>query len=66
MTKLHTLPDDHPLRNTPLSSIESVRMVCRHTGSKRDPRTWKIGRETFNELGDTWTTNFDFVVEEQP
>lgn len=66
MTRLHELPAGHPLRNAPIASIASVRIVCRHTGSKRDPRTWKIGRETFNALGDTWTRNFDFTVEEQP
>ena len=66
MTKLHDLPEDHPLRNAPLCSIESVRIVCRHTGGKRDPRAWKIGKLAFNALGDTWTTNFDFTVEAAP
>lgn len=66
MTKLHTLPRVHLLRNVPIESIDSVRIVCRYTGAKRDPRTWKIGKVAFNDLGDNWTGNFDFVVEEQP
>lgn len=62
MTALHNLPEDHRLRNVPLESIEGIQIVCRHTKTKRDPRTWKIKNDTFNRLGDTWKTNFDFIV----
>ena len=59
---LHELPTDHQLRNTPLKDLD-VRIRCRHTGATRDPRTWKIKADTFNRLGDTWKTNFDFIVQ---
>lgn len=62
MTALHNLPEDHRLRNVALESIEGIQIVCRHTKSKRDPRTWKIRGDTFNRLGDTWKTNFDFII----
>jgi len=47
ITKLHELPTDHKLRNT---------------GARRDPRSWKIGGDTYNRLGDTWRTNFDWIL----
>ena len=62
MTALHNLPEDHRLRNVPLESIDGIQIVCRHTKTKRDPRTWKIKNDTFNQLGDTWKINFDFIV----
>lgn len=62
MTKLHELPSDHPLRNVAIQDID-VRIRCRHTGATRDPRTWKIKADTFNRLGDTWKTNFDFIIQ---
>ena len=61
--KLHELPPDHRLRNVPIQSIEGLRIDCRKTTYKARPATWKIGRETFNRLGETWRVNFDFVVE---
>lgn len=62
ITKLHELPSDHPLRNTAIKDID-VRIRCRHTGSTRDPRTWKIKGDTYNRLGETWKTNFDFIIQ---
>ena len=62
MTLLHELPPDHRLRNVAIESIDGIRIVCRHTGSKRDPRTWKIRGDTFNRLGDTWKNNFNFII----
>jgi hypothetical protein len=62
ITKLHELPSDHALRNTAIKDID-VRIRCRHTGSTRDPRTWKIKGDTFNRLNDTWQTNFDFIIQ---
>jgi hypothetical protein len=59
---LHELPPDHRLRNTAIQDID-IRIRCRHTGSTRDPRTWKIKSDTFNRLNDTWKTNFDFVIQ---
>lgn len=61
--KLHELPPDHRLRNVPIQSIEGLRIHCRKTTYKAKPATWKIGRETYNRLGETWRVNFDFVVE---
>ena len=60
--KLHELPSDHPLRNTALKDID-VRIKCRHAGTSRDPRTWKIRGDTFNRLGDTWQNNFEFIIQ---
>jgi len=65
ITKLHELPSDHPLRNTAIKDID-VRIRCRHTGSTRDPRTWKIKGDTFNRLNNTWQTNFDFIIQPAP
>jgi len=63
--KLHELLPDHPLRNTALKDLDNITIQCRHTKSKRDPRTWKIGKETYNRLNDSWQTNFDFIVEKK-
>ena len=62
ITKLHELPSDHPLRNIAIQDID-VRIKCRHTGSTRDPRTWKIKSDTYNRLCHSWQTNFDFIVQ---
>ena len=62
ITKLHELPSDNQLRNTAIKDID-VRIKCRHTGSTRDPRTWKIKADTFNRLNETWQTNFDFIIQ---
>jgi len=63
--KLHELPPDHPARNTAIRDLD-VRTVCRHTGARRDPRSWKIGGDTYNRLGDTWRNNFDWVLNQKP
>lgn len=63
--KLHELFEDHPLRNTAFKDMDNVIIQCRHTKSKRDPRTWKIGKETYNRLNDSWQMNFDFIVEKK-
>ena len=59
--KLHELPSDHPARNTAIRDLD-VRTVCRHTKATRDPRTWKIGGDTYNRLSETWKNNFDWVL----
>lgn len=61
--KLHELSPDHPLRNTAFKDMDNVIIQCRHTKSKRDPRTWKIKNDTYNRLNDSWQMNFDFIVE---
>jgi hypothetical protein len=61
ITKLHELPEAHSARNTAIQDLD-VMIVCRHTGTKRDPRAWKIKNDTFNRLGDTWRNNFDWVL----
>lgn len=62
ITKLHELPSDHPARNTAIQDID-VRIKCRHTGTTRDPRTWRIKNDTYNRLCDTWHINFDFILQ---
>ena len=62
---LHELQNDHHLRNSALQTID-VRIRCRHTKSSRDPRTWKIKNNTYNELNDSWQNNFDFIVNYEP
>jgi hypothetical protein len=62
ITKLHELPPDHQLRNTAIQNID-VRIKCRHSGTTRDPRTWRIKGDTYNRLGDTWQNNFDFIIQ---
>ena len=61
-TKLHELPPDHRLRNIAIQDLD-VRIKCRHTGSTRDPRTWKIKSDTYNRLNDSWRNNFDFIMQ---
>jgi len=65
MKLLHEMPVDHPIRNTALVNLD-VRIRCRHTGARRDPRSWKIGGDTYNRLGDTWRNNFDWVLNQKP
>lgn len=62
--KLHELPPDHHLRNAPIHSIGAT-IVCRHTKSKRDPSTWKIKDNTYNQLNDSWQNNFDWIVTDE-
>jgi hypothetical protein len=62
VTKLHELPPDHRLRNTAIQNIDGIQIVCRHTKSRRDPRTWKIKNDTYNRLNDSWQNNFDWVI----
>lgn len=61
--KLHELPIDDPLRNRPIKTLNAT-IVCRHTKSKRDPSTWKIKDNTYNQLNDSWHNNFDWIVTE--
>ena len=61
--KLHELPPDHPARNTAIRNLD-VRTVCRHTKATRDPRSWKIKNNTYNELNSSWQNNFYFVLQE--
>jgi hypothetical protein len=60
---MHELKPDHQLRNTKIAQL-SIKIVCRHTKSKRDPSTWKIKNNTYNELNESWQNNFDWVVTE--
>ena len=65
MKHLHELPEDHRLRNTAIQDTD-VLIRCRHTGTTRNPRLWKIRKETFNRLGESWRTNFDFIIQPAP
>jgi hypothetical protein len=64
ITKLHELPPDHVLRNTAIQDIDGIQIVCKHTKSKRNPSTWKIKNNTYNELNESWHNNFDWIVTE--
>lgn len=59
--KLHELPEAHPARNKPIKTLNAT-IVCRYTKSKRDPSTWKIKDNTYNQLNDSWHNNFDWIV----
>ena len=57
MINLQELPEDHPLRNTALSTIQARYL---NNGSK----IWRtvfpsfgIANATFNQLDDVWTSN---------
>lgn len=58
---LGQLSPGHPLRNTPLKAIQAE---CRNLHSKNwcPVATWKIGKNTFNELGAAWTETNEFRV----
>ena len=62
IVSLENLPADHRLRNTAFGDLD-VTIICRHTRSKRSPKTWKIKGDSFNRLSDTWKANFDFQAE---
>ncbi len=53
---LSSLPPNHQLRNCKLKDIQAE---CKNLGQKlwRDISTWKIGNNTYNELGETWIKN---------
>ena len=61
--RLSDLPTEHPLRNTKIAHMK-IQIICKHTKSKRDPSTWKIKNNTYNELNDSWHNNFDWIVTE--
>ena len=60
--KLHTLPEDHPLRNTPLAGFRSRTYEYRGKGEydwslwKVVGDAWPIAKKTYNELGEVWKT----------
>ena len=58
---LAELPTEHPLRNTQISKL-NVAIVCKHTKTTRNPNTWKIKANTYNELGNTWHSNFNWEI----
>jgi ribonuclease HIII len=59
--RLSDLDPSHQLRNTKISQL-TISLVCRHTKSKRDPSTWKIKNNTYNQLNESWQNNFDWMV----
>jgi hypothetical protein len=57
MTSLAELPHEHPLRNTPLTTI-GARYRWKHGGSwKTVLPTYKIAQLTYNTLGPAWTAH---------
>lgn len=58
---LSDLHREHPLRNTPLRTIQAE---CRNKQQKvwRSVEKWAIGKNTFNELGSAWTDTAEFRV----
>lgn len=65
MALLHELPADHPLRNTPLGEIGAEVRNLQST-LWRDLKTWYIGRCTYNQLGDSWTSTNEFRAVDWP
>lgn len=59
MNLLHELSEDHQLRTTPLREIGGQ---CRNLQSRtwRDVSSWRIGRNTYNDLGEVWTSLNEF------
>lgn len=53
---LASLSHDHKLRNCKLKDIQAE---CKNLGQKswRNISTWKIGGNTYNELGEAWIKN---------
>ena len=58
---LAELPPEHPLRNTQIYKLK-VAIVCKHTKTTRNPNTWNIKSNTYNELGNTWHSNFNWEL----
>ena len=60
--RLHKLPDDHILCNTPVSGFASRTYENHGKGKygwsmwKRVGDDWPISTKTYNELGDIWKT----------
>lgn len=56
MTLLHTLPSDHPLRNSALGEIgaETANTQADTMAWKPIEKHWAIARKTFNELSGGW------------
>ena len=57
---LNTLPEDHPLRNTPLGELDAEYRWYKAADTAQW-RTVRVGApklipHTFNELGTAWTT----------
>jgi len=62
-TPLNLLPEDHPLRNQPLSGFWYKNKV---SGARKEILpSFKIAQKTFNDLGPAWT-DFDEFFKEKP
>ena len=49
------------MRNTQIYKLK-VAIVCKHTKTTRNPNTWNIKANTYNELGNTWHSNFNWEI----
>ena len=60
--RLHTLPEDHILRNTPVTGFASRtyeyhgKGISDWSGWKRVGTDWPISTNTYNELGKVWVS----------
>jgi hypothetical protein len=64
---LDTLPGHHPLRNTGLAVIGAEYQwvqTQRPTEWHKVTRNFKIAKNTFNELGTTWTLSYRWRVQQ--
>ncbi|MEK6884978.1 MAG: hypothetical protein AABY22_35430 [Nanoarchaeota archaeon] len=57
---LKDLPADHPIRNNKL--LKEINAECRNLKSKiwRNVSSWKIGKNTYNQLGNSWIEFSEF------
>ena len=65
---LKMLPEGHKLRTVPLKQLTVFTRYSldRKPAWKRVEGHWKIGDNTFNELGPSWTEHWDWAVEASP
>lgn len=60
-SELAKLPQDHPLRNTPLLKIGAGFKTHGKPNFVWIRKSWAIAKNTYNELGDVWTRNSTWV-----
>jgi len=63
MKILNDLYQSHPLRNTPLASINTVYRWKQSKAWLPIGEKFGIAKKTFNELSGVWTDNDYFMVE---
>lgn len=59
--QLHTLAREHPLRNQPLASL-GAEIRLKGKTAWLPLKTWRIGRNTYNEVEPFWTLYHEFQI----